>query len=35
MENKNNWVLWQKVFSLLGILAVLCADVLVITAYLK
>lgn len=33
MENKQNWVLWQKVFSLLGILAVLAADILVIMSY--
>ena len=35
MENKQNWILWQKVFSLLGILAVLAADVLVVMVYLK
>ncbi len=35
MENKTNWVLWQKVFSLLGILAVLVADVLVVRAYMQ
>jgi len=35
MENKDRWVLWQKIFSLLGILAVLAADVLVVMAYLK
>ncbi len=35
MENKQRWVLWQKVFSLLGILAVLAADVLVVMAYLQ
>ena len=34
MENKNRWVLWQKVFSLLGILAVLVADALVVMSYL-
>ena len=34
MENKKNWVLWQKLFSLLGILAVLAADVLVVKAWL-
>ena len=33
MENKESWVLWQKVFSLLGILAVLAADILVIMSY--
>jgi hypothetical protein len=35
MENKERWVLWQKVFSLLGLAAVVAADVLVIMAYLK
>ena len=35
MENKEHWVLWQKLFSLLGILAVLVADVLVVMAYVK
>ena len=35
MENKQSWILWQKIFSLLGILAVLAADVLVIMAFLK
>jgi hypothetical protein len=35
MENKQSWVLWQKMFSLLGIIAVLTADVLVFMAYLK
>jgi len=34
MENKQGWILWQKVFSVLGILAVLGADVLVMMAYL-
>jgi hypothetical protein len=34
MENKRRWVLWQKVFSLVGLVAVLVADVLVIMAYL-
>lgn len=33
MENKQRWILRQKVFSLLGILAVLAADVLVIVDY--
>jgi len=33
MENKQSWVLWQKVFSAFGILAVLGADVLVVMAY--
>lgn len=35
MENKQSWVLWQKGFSVLGILAVILADVLVIRAYLS
>lgn len=35
MENKDRWVLWQKVFSLLGLVAVIAADVLVVMAYLN
>ena len=35
MENRQSWLVWQKVFSLLGILAVLAADVLVVMAWLK
>jgi len=35
MENKKSWVFWQKVFSLLGILAVLLADILVVRAALQ
>jgi len=34
MENKERWVLWQKVFSLFGLAAVIAADVLVVRAYL-
>ncbi|HJS18520.1 MAG TPA: hypothetical protein VJ785_07215 [Anaerolineales bacterium] len=34
MENKERWVFWQKLFSAIGILAVLAADVLVLKAYL-
>ncbi len=34
MENKERWVLWQKAFSILGILAVLTADVLVVMAWM-
>jgi len=34
MENKQNWVFWQKVFSMLGIISVSIADILVIRAYL-
>lgn len=33
VQNKQNWLLWQKIFSLLGIAAVLAADVLVVMAY--
>ncbi|RPJ17672.1 MAG: hypothetical protein EHM33_32805 [Chloroflexi bacterium] len=35
MENKERWVLWQKAFSLLGLVAVLAADVLVVMAYIQ
>jgi len=35
MENKERWVLWQKIFSLLGLVAVIAADVLVVMAYFK
>jgi hypothetical protein len=35
MENKQSWILWQKIFSLLGIAAVLAADVLVVMAYIQ
>ncbi|MCK6585594.1 MAG: hypothetical protein HUU11_16110 [Anaerolineales bacterium] len=35
VENKRRWVLWQKVFSLFGLVAVLAADALVVMAYLK
>ena len=33
MENKERWLLWQKGFSLLGLIAVIAADVLVVMAY--
>lgn len=33
LENKKGWILWQKIFSLLGILAILAADVLVIAMF--
>ncbi len=33
LENKQTWILWQKIFSLLGIAAVLAADVLVVMAF--
>lgn len=35
MKNKERWVLWQKMFSLLGLGAVIAADVLVVRAYLQ
>ena len=35
IENKQRWVLWQKGFSLLGLVAVVAADVLVVMAYLQ
>jgi hypothetical protein len=34
LENKQNWLFWQKAFSLLGLAAVVIADVLVVMAYL-
>jgi hypothetical protein len=34
MENRQSWVLWQKIFSILGLIAVIVADVLVVTAWL-
>ena len=33
MEDQRHWELWQKGFSLLGLTAVLAADVLVVIAY--
>ena len=35
MENKQRWIFWQKVFSAIGILAVLFADYVVVQAYLQ
>jgi hypothetical protein len=35
MENKQRWVLWQKLFSAVGIAAVLAADILIVRAYLQ
>ncbi len=35
MENKERWVLWQKVFSLLGLVAVIAADMLVVMAWIN
>jgi len=34
VQNKEKWLFWQKIFSLLGIAAVLAADVLVVMTYL-
>jgi ABC-type antimicrobial peptide transport system permease subunit len=34
LENKPSWLFWQKAFSLLGIVAVVSMDVLVVVAYL-
>jgi len=33
MENKKRWVLWQKVFSAIGVMAVVAADIFVVMAY--
>ena len=35
LENKRSWIFWQKFFSLLGVAAVLAADVLVVMAYVN
>ena len=35
LENKDSWIFWQKVFSLIGIVAVLVANVLVVMAYFQ
>ena len=35
IENKQRWVLWQKSFSLLGLVAVVAADILVMMAYFQ
>jgi hypothetical protein len=34
MENKQRWVLWQKIFSAIGLIAVITADILVVMAYI-
>ncbi len=34
LENKQSWLFWQKLFSLLGIAAVIAADVLVVMAWI-
>ena len=33
LENKKRWVLWQNVFSAVGLIAVIGADFLIITAW--
>lgn len=35
MENRRRWELWQKGFSLLGLVAVIAGDVLVVITYLQ
>lgn len=35
IENRRRWELWQKVFSLLGLVAVIAADVLLVMAYIS
>jgi hypothetical protein len=35
MENRKRWELWQKGFSLLGLVAVSAADVLVVMSYFQ
>jgi hypothetical protein len=35
MENKERWVLWQKIFSLFGLVAVIAADVLAVMGYVQ
>jgi uncharacterized membrane protein len=35
MENKRSWIFWQKLFSAVGIAAVLAADILMVRAYLQ
>ena len=35
IENKQRWMLWQKSFSLLGLVAVVAADVLVVIGYFQ
>jgi hypothetical protein len=35
MENKERWVLWQKIFSAVGLAAVIAADILVIVAWIS
>ncbi len=34
MQNKERWVLWQKIFSTIGLIAVIGADILVIMTFM-
>lgn len=34
MQNNGRWVLWQKAFSILGFLAIVAADILVVMAWM-
>jgi len=34
VKNRQKWIFWQKIFSLLGIVAVLAADVLVVITWI-
>jgi hypothetical protein len=35
LENRKRWEVEQKIFSLIGFMAVIGADVLIVTAYIK
>jgi hypothetical protein len=35
VKNKKRWVLWQKIFSAIGLLAVIGADILVIASWMN
>ena len=35
MENRERWEFWQKAFSLLGLIAVIAADILVVMAWIR
>ncbi len=35
IENKKRWLLWQRGFSILGLIAVIAADVLMVMAYVQ
>ncbi len=34
MENKESWVLWQKIFSIVGLIAIIVAASLVVVAWI-